>query len=140
MSVTQFIINNWYLFAALVVILVLLLAGPINQVVYGIKSVSPAQAIQLINQGGGAFVDVCEAQEFKGGHIPNAVNMPLSAMKGGLKPLERYKNKPLVVSCRHGNRSMKGAVMLRKRGFATVYSLRGGLVAWQRDNLPVEKE
>jgi rhodanese-related sulfurtransferase len=43
------------------------------------------------------------------------------------------------VSCRSGNRSLKAAVVLRKHGFATVYNLAGGLQAWERDNLPLEK-
>jgi rhodanese-related sulfurtransferase len=43
------------------------------------------------------------------------------------------------VSCRSGNRSVKGAVVLRKHGFQAVYSLAGGLVGWQRENLPIEK-
>jgi rhodanese-related sulfurtransferase len=56
-----------------------------------------------------------------------------------LRDLEKHKNKPIIVSCRSGNRSLKGAVILRKHGFATVYNLAGGLQAWERDNLPLEK-
>jgi rhodanese-related sulfurtransferase len=45
----------------------------------------------------------------------------------------------VIVSCRSGNRSLRGAIVLRKRGFERVYSLNGGLTAWQRDNLPLAK-
>ena len=34
---------------------------------------------------------------------------------------------------------MKGAIALSKSGFQSVYSLSGGLLAWQKGNLPVEK-
>lgn len=135
----QFVINNWYLFVALVVILFLLATGPLSQQMYGIKNANAAQAIQLLNRENGVVVDVCEPREFSAGHVPNAINLPLSSLKDRLRDLEKHKNKPIIVSCRSGNRSLKGAVILRKHGFATVYNLAGGLLAWERDNLPLEK-
>jgi rhodanese-related sulfurtransferase len=136
---TQFVVENWYLFVTLGVILFLLVAGPISQHMYGIKNANAAQTVQLLNRENGVVVDVCEPKEFSSGHIPNAVNLPLSSLKDRLRDLEKYKDKPIIVSCRSGNRSLKGAVMLRKHGFVTVYNLAGGLQGWERDNLPVEK-
>lgn len=136
---TQFIINNWYLFVALGVICFLLAAGPISQQMYGIKNTNSAQAVILLNRENAVVVDVCEPKEFSAGHVPNAINLPLSSLKDRLHDLDKYKNKPVIVSCRSGNRSMKGAVLLRKHGFPTVYNLAGGLLGWERDNLPVEK-
>lgn len=135
----QFVINNWYLFVALAVILFLLAAGPLSQQMHGIRNANAAQAIQLLNRENGVVVDVCEPKEFSAGHVPNAINLPLSSLKDRLRDLEKHKNKPIIVSCRSGNRSLKGAVILRKHGFATVYNLAGGLQAWERDNLPLEK-
>ncbi|MHB1140534.1 MAG: rhodanese-like domain-containing protein [Sulfuricaulis sp.] len=135
----QFVINNWYLFVALAVILFLLAAGPISQQMHGIRNANSAQAIQLLNRENGVVVDVCEPKEFSAGHVPNAINLPLSSLKDQLRNLEKHKNKPIIVSCRSGNRSLKAAVILRKHGFATVYNLAGGLQAWERDNLPLEK-
>jgi rhodanese-related sulfurtransferase len=135
----QFVINNWYLFVALAVILFLLAAGPISQRMHGIRNANAAQTIQLLNRENGVVVDVCEPKEFSAGHVPNAINLPLSSLKDRLRDLEKHKNKPVIVSCRSGNRSLKAAVILRKHGFATVYNLAGGLLAWERDNLPLEK-
>ena len=135
----QFVINNWYLFVALAVILFLLAAGPLSQQMHGIRNAHSAQAIQLLNREHGVVVDVCEPKEFSAGHVPNAINLPLSSLKDRLRDLEKHKNKPIIVSCRSGNRSLKGAVILRRHGFATVYNLAGGLQAWERDNLPLEK-
>lgn len=139
MQHTDFVVQNWYLFVALGVILALLVMGPVTQLIHGIKNVGAMQAVHLVNHEGGVFVDVCQPEEFKAGHIPNAVNLPLMALQEGLKPLEKYRDKPIVVSCRSGNRSIKGAIVLRKNGFQRVYSLSGGLTGWQRDNLPLEK-
>lgn len=135
----QFVIHNWYLFVALGVILFLLVIGPLSQQLHGIKNANAAQTVQLLNREDGVVVDVCEPKEFQAGHIPNAVNLPLSALSNRLRELDKFKNKPVIVTCRAGNRSMKGAVILRKHGFATVYNLSGGLLAWEKDNLPVEK-
>lgn len=135
----QFVINNWYLFLALAVILAMLAGPTLSQLRYGIKSVNPAEAVLLINRESAIVVDVCEPSEYASGHIPSAVNAPLSVLQKHLKPLEKHKKKPIVVACRSGNRSVRGAIMLRKQGFEKVYSLAGGIGAWQRDNLPLEK-
>lgn len=134
----QFVIDNWYLFLALIVVLSMLIGGPIRQSLLGISSIPIAQAIQLVNRQAGVIVDVREPDEFKGGHIPRAINLPLSALKSRLNELEKYKNKPVVVCCRSGQRSAQAAVTLRKQGFNAVHNLSGGFSAWQRDNLPTE--
>lgn len=135
----QFVLNHWYLFLALAVVLVLLLAGPLTRLLHGIKLLSPNEAVLLVNRENGVLVDVCEPNEYREGHIPRAVNLPLSQLKEHLDELEKYKQRPVVLSCRSGNRSIKAAIMLKRQGFAKVYSLAGGLLAWQRENLPVEK-
>lgn len=139
-STIQFVINNWYLFAGLVVVVALLLAGPITQLMHGIKSLNPAQAIQLLNRESGVVVDVCEPREFKQAHVPDAVNIPLGQLGQQLAQLEKYKSKPVIIMCRTGNRSVRGAAILRKRGFTSVYALGGGMAAWQRENLPVKRD
>jgi rhodanese-related sulfurtransferase len=135
----QFIINNWYLFLALVVILFLLAMGPLTQYRLDIKNASVTQAVLLLNREGAVVVDVCEPNEYQTGHIPGAINLPLSALPKRLPELDKHKSKPVIVACRSGNRSMKAAAMLRKQGFATVYNLSGGLLAWEKESLPVER-
>ena len=78
--IVQFVIHNWYLFVALAVILFLLVMGPLSQHLHGIKNANAAQTVQLLNREDGVVVDVCEPKEFQAGHIPNAVNLPLSAL------------------------------------------------------------
>jgi rhodanese-related sulfurtransferase len=135
----QFLTDNWYLFMALAVVLGLLAQGTVVQLLYKIKSVGSAQAINLINRESAIVIDVCEPKEYQQGHVPNAINIPLSSLSSRIGELEKYKGKPIVVACRAGNRSMKGAIALSRHGFDSVYSLSGGLMAWQKGNLPVEK-
>ena len=113
--------------------------GPVFHLIYGVKTVNVWDAVQLINHESAVVIDVSEPNEFKTGHIPDAMNIPLTGLGGRVKELEKHKNKPIVLTCRSGNRSGRGAVTLRKQGFEKVYALSGGIVAWQRDNLPVEK-
>lgn len=134
----QFVLNNWHLFLALIVVLALLIAPNVMQLMYGIKSVSPAQAVLLVNRESGVFVDVADPTTYKGGHIPNSINVPLSTLAQGTPQLDKYKQRPVVVVCRTGNRALKAATILRRRGFTSVYVLAGGLTAWAKENLPLE--
>ena len=44
-----------------------------------------------------------------------------------------------MVTSKTGNPSLKAAAILRKRGFASVHVLAGGLAAWEKENLPLER-
>ncbi|HEY8555475.1 MAG TPA: rhodanese-like domain-containing protein [Burkholderiales bacterium] len=135
----QFILDNWYLFLALIVVLALLLAPTVMQQMHGIKSLSPSQAVLLVNRESGVFVDVSEPSEFRAGHIPNAINAPLAMLAQGVPQLEKYKQRPVVVAGRVPNRALKAATLLRKRGFSSVHLLAGGIAAWEKENLPLER-
>lgn len=135
----EFVTNNWYLFVALIVVLAMLGMTFLTQMIYKIKTVNAAEAIGLINRDEAVVVDVCEQAEFQTGHLPHAISMPLAKLASNLGALNKHKSKPIIVACRSGNRSMKGAITLKKNGFENVYSLSGGLVAWQKENLPIER-
>lgn len=135
----QFFINNWYLFLALAVVLGMLLAGPLSRYLYGIKMLPASEAVRLMNRDAAVVIDVREPDEFRSGHIPNAINLPLSALVARMTELEKYKTKPLVVSCRTSQRSARAAMILRRHGFQTAHVLAGGIVGWQNESLPVQK-
>jgi rhodanese-related sulfurtransferase len=103
------------------------------------REVGPLEAVQLINRRDAVVLDVRDAGEYKSGHITNARHMPESEIESRMKELDKIKSKPIIVSCGRGNRSMNVANRLRALGFAEVFSLRGGLAAWQQANMPLEK-
>ena len=138
MEFIEFVKNNWFLFVALAIVLSLLVYGPLMQRIHGIRSVSTAQLVQLINRESAVIIDVCEPQEFNKGHLPNAINVPLGSINERAVELQKYQKKTVVVSCLSGNRSMKGALLLSKQGAESVYILTGGNNAWQRDSKPME--
>jgi len=135
----EFIIHNWLLFLALIVVVYLLAAEPAMLKKYGIKLLGTHEALRLMNNKGTTLVDVREEKEYAEGHMPHTVNIPLSKLADRLGQLNNAKGKPIIVVCRSGNRSKKGAVLLAKNGFDQLYSMNGGTAAWEKENLPLEK-
>ena len=135
----QFAANNWYLILGIVMVLAMLVYAPLTQLRHGVRHVTSAEAIRLLNQEKGLLMDVREPDEYRTGHVLNAMNVPLSGLAGSLKQIEKYKSLPLIVCCRTSQRSARAAVTLRKQGFANVQVLAGGMLGWQRENLPVAK-
>lgn len=104
-----------------------------------IREIGVSEAVQLINRQDAAIVDVREAGEFKSGHIPNARNVPLSEFAARAKDLEKLRGKPVVAVCASGMRSSNAYRELQKAGIADVYSLAGGMQAWEKAGMPTHK-
>lgn len=100
-------------------------------------SVSPLQATLMINREDAIVLDVREADEFARGHVPNARGIPLGQVASRLGEIEKFKDKPVIVLCQHGNRSASACGTLRKNGFGKVFNLSGGLNAWEQAGQPV---
>ena len=105
----------------------------------GVKAVSIAEALQLINHKNALILDVREESEFKTGHILNSRLIPLGKLKERIGELARYREQPIVVVCRSGQRTSAACMLLGKQGFSLVYNLAGGILAWQKASLPLEK-
>lgn len=105
----------------------------------GIKEVDIAAAMQMINHKNALILDVREENEYSDGHILNAKLIPLLKLKDRIGELERYREKPVVVVCRSGSRSATACALLGNRQFGQAYNLSGGMMAWQKAGMPVEK-
>lgn len=105
----------------------------------GALSADTNQTVQLINHQDALVLDVREANEFASGHIANARHIPLGQLATSLKPLEKHKDKTIVVNCQSGTRSAMACGVLRKNGFSQVYNLKGGIKAWEQAGLPMVK-
>ena len=80
-------------------------------------------------------LDVREPNEWRAGHVPGALHIPLGQLASRLGELDRAR--PLVVVCRSGNRSAAAVRHLVKAGFQAK-NLEGGMMAWARAGLPVK--
>lgn len=91
--------------------------------------ISPAQAIEMMAQYNVIIIDVRTQAEFDGGHIPNAVLLPVNEIE--LKANEVIPDKDMIVLvyCRSGARSSNAAGILADMGFTAVYDF-GGILSW----------
>ncbi len=105
----------------------------------GIKEVNCTEAMQLINHKNALVLDVRESKEYDGGHVLNSKLISLGNLRDRVGELEKYRDQPIIVMCRSGNRSAMACAMLGKQGFSQVYNLAGGVIAWQKANLPLRK-
>lgn len=135
----EFIGNHPFLFAALLLVIILLVMNELRRKLLGFKEVSSTDAVRMINREDALMLDVREDKEFSEGHIVNAVNIPLGLLEGRLKELEEYKDKPVIVCCRTGQRSAKAGAVLQRQGFNSIYKLNGGMLAWADASLPVSR-
>jgi len=135
----QFVINNILPISLAVFSGIMLLWSLFGNRFRGIKEVNSAAALQLINHKNAVVLDVRESSEYDAGHVLNSKLLPLGKLKERMGELEKFKNQPIVVVCRSGNRSGTACFILGKQGFNQVYNLAGGVQAWQKSNLPLEK-
>ena len=136
-QLVEFLGNHWYLFLALAVILGLLTH---NLIVGSKGSVDPLQATEMMNHQDAVVLDVRPAADYAKGHIINAINLPMNGFKNQMATLTKYKDKPIIVSCRSGSQSSMACTQLRKAGFENVYNLRGGIMAWESASLPLTRK
>ena len=85
------------------------------------------------------MIDVRESDEYVSGHVPEARNIPVSAIDDRLADLEKNKDLPLIVVCQSGARSAKVVEKLKRKGFSKVFNLSGGIAAWREAGLPLKK-
>ena len=97
----------------------------------GIQNLSVDRAKEwLARNKESAFIllDVRQPEEYRSCHLPGAVLIPLPSLMDKVGELDPAKS--LLVYCRSGNRSRAAAVFLLSKGFSKVYSIDGGITAW----------
>ena len=83
------------------------------------------------------LLDVREPVEFAQGHVPGATNLPQADLADRLGELPR--DRPLLVICQGGYRSLRAAQFLKQVGFADVASVEGGTAAWAAAGKPLDQ-
>ncbi len=86
----------------------------------------------------GVLVDVRTPKEYNDYHIPGAINIDVKNSDFEKMAKDKLpKDKPAVIYCRSGVRSMKALKKLEKMGYK-VYNLDKGMLEWRKENMPVE--
>jgi len=95
-------------------------------------------ASHLLPQSAGCASNVSEVRtdaEMARGRIPQGVSLPLHLLP--LRLNEMDKNAATVFYCQMGGRSGQAAAFAAASGFAEVYNLQGGIIAWVQAGLPI---
>lgn len=83
------------------------------------------------------LIDVREEDEYADGHLPGAVNIPLSEFE--LRYREIRADKPIVLVCARGGRSAQAAEYLAYQGYSNLYNLDGGTLGYMQAGHPIER-
>lgn len=80
------------------------------------------------------ILDVRNPEEWDSelGHIEGARQIPLPELQRRMDEVAAWKDKPIVVVCRVGQRSQRAAEMLAHAGYRQVMNLEGGMIAWRQ--------
>jgi len=98
------------------------------------KTVSAAQAEQLIADGSPMILDCRDLKDYRAGHIDNAMHVHEQLRDSLIKKAD--KAKPLLIYCYYGHASEHLAEMFGDFGFSQVYSLAGGYADWKEHHKP----
>lgn len=132
----EFFVQQWVLFAALLAVVAMLVmhearkSGP---------SLTPQQAINLVNAEDGVFVDLRDAAEYKAGHIVDSVHIPAPKLGARIDELGKFKERPVILVCKMGQSAGAAGKQLKAAGFEKVYKMAGGMMEWGNLQLPTVK-
>jgi sulfur dioxygenase len=109
--------------------------APIRRTATGIPEVTTAWAAEHATEA--RVVDVRTVEEVAGdlGYIAGSENVPLNTLADAAADWNRQV--ATIVVCRSGGRSGRAAQLLEAMGFVRVASMRGGMLSWAREELPV---
>jgi rhodanese-related sulfurtransferase len=114
-----------------------LLAWPV--LMRNANGLDPTQVTQLINRRHALIIDIRAPEAFAAGHVPQAKHIALDTLASKAPQLGRNKATPVVVICQTGLRSQRACATIRTAGYAEVFNLEGGILAWQKAGLPLVK-
>ena len=87
----------------------------------------------------GIIIDVRDKDEYEFAHIQDAIQIGVESEDFIIKIKELNKNKSYFVYCSMGKRSDEAIRIMQSEGFKNVFGLKGGFLAWKKEELPIVK-
>ncbi|MBU6392207.1 MAG: rhodanese-like domain-containing protein [Planctomycetota bacterium] len=104
-----------------------------------VKNISAKQAKELIDNEKDVFIlDVRTKEEYREFHIKGSHLIPIQELERNINKIP--KDKKVIVHCASGNRSAQACETLKDKGLKELYNIEGGILKWQKEGYPVEKE
>jgi len=99
----------------------------------GYTNIDNAELTEMLaNKGDYQFVDVRTSSEYYTEHIPGfTINIDYYKLEDDYSLLSNLdKDKPVVIMCNSGNRSVSASEILANEGFTEIYNLKVGIQGW----------
>lgn len=118
----------------------------IEQCLESIEEIFPWDLEEELNTGNTPLIlDIREPEEYHAMHIKNSMNVPRGILEQSCEwdyeetvpELVQARDKPIVVVCRSGNRSVLAAYTMQQMGYENVRSLKTGLKGWNDYEQPM---
>lgn len=104
------------------------------------SEVEVSDVVELYKAGSAQILDVRTKQEYQGAHVPNSTLITLQDIYAQSVEIPFAKESTIYVICRSGNRSKSAADFLRKNGYTKAVSIKGGIMQWMAEGLPVNQQ
>ncbi len=101
-----------------------------------IKQIDIDEARRMLERPGTVLVDVRESDEWRQGHIPQAVGIPRGFLELRIEEKVPDHKAPVILQCASGTRSLLAARSLHEMGYENLFNLNGGFNAWKDRGLP----
>ena len=136
--VLEFVSHHPWLAAATALVAAFIVVYEMRARSESLVSVTPQEAIRLMNQGA-LLLDLRPQEQYQAGHVTGARQMSGEQILSAADTLKKHKEKTVVVYDDSGSLGAAAVRQLAAQGFTRVFTLRGGLAAWRADNLPVSR-
>ncbi len=103
-----------------------------------IREITPLEAAELLKAKKAKFIDIRECSEFEEIRIPGACLIPMKCISE--KDFKGLGNEVGIFYCRSGRRTRLLSDKISQVPLKEKYLLKGGIIAWEKEGLPVLKK
>tara|TARA_B110000014_G_C19722449_1_gene377555 strand:+ start:107 stop:517 length:411 start_codon:yes stop_codon:yes gene_type:complete len=129
----EFTNNNLLLVAASIGLFLAAIFNELKIKEGDICGLSTIDAVKLINKNS-IIIDLRTPNAFEDKHVLNSINMAQDDLTEGF--INKHKNSLLFI-CETGGQSKKTSLLYRKKGAKNVFYIKGGLIEWTKNSLPL---
>ena len=128
------------IFSALIVVVICLFAfRMLPRLLAGVPFVEPVSVHKRLEEDDEAIlIDVRTPEEFANAHAVGSLNVQPNQLTENLNDKLAYKENKIYVICQTAQRAAMSARVLKKFGFNNVSVVKGGLLRWKKQKLPIE--
>lgn len=101
------------------------------------RELSSVDAAEFITESRPFIMDVRTPGEYAGGHIKDAVLIPVQQLQARLGEISGHRDSSVLIYCATGNRSTVASKILIDSGFKAVVNMRDGIATWIKQGYPV---